>query len=94
MGQFKDIEGDNRFEQAFDDDKGAGLVWADYAVKGDARIILHVEAEPSLRGSGAAGRFMQSLGDHARQTGLKLFPRCSYAVAWHKRHPDYDDVLA
>ena len=53
MGQFKDVEGDNRFEQAFDDDKGAGLVWADYAVKGDARIILHVEAEPSLRGSGA-----------------------------------------
>ncbi|KJV38168.1 acetyltransferase [Brevundimonas sp. KM4] len=70
------------------------MVWADYAVKGDARIILHVEAEPSLRGSGAAGRFMQSLADHARQTGLKLFPRCSYAVAWHKRHPDYDDVLA
>ena len=28
MGQFKDVEGDNRFEQAFDDDKGAGLVWA------------------------------------------------------------------
>ena len=37
---------------------------------------------------------MQSLADHARETGLKLFPRCSYAVAWHKRHPDYDDVLA
>ena len=26
MGQFRDVEGDNRFEQAFDDDKGAGLV--------------------------------------------------------------------
>ena len=83
MGQFKDVEGDNRFEQAFDDDKGAGLVWADYAVKGDARMILHVEAEQSLRGSGAAGRFMQAMAEHARETGLKLFPRCSYAVAWH-----------
>ena len=48
MGQFKDVEGDNRFEQAFDDDKGSGLVWADYAVKGDARMTLHVEAEQSL----------------------------------------------
>lgn len=94
MGQFKDSEGDNRFEQEFDGELGAGLVWADYAVKGDARMILHVEADQSLRGSGAAGRFMQAMADHAREKGLKLFPRCSYAVAWHKRHPDYDDVLA
>ncbi|MFN3837895.1 MAG: GNAT family N-acetyltransferase [Brevundimonas sp.] len=94
MGQFRDAAGENRFEQTFDDDKGAGLVWADYAVRGDARMILHVEAERSLRGTGAAGRFMQAMAEHAREAGLKLFPQCSYAVAWHKRHPDYDDVLA
>ena len=62
--------------------------------RGGARVILHVEAEPGLRGSGAAGRFMQSMAEHARENGLRLFPRCSYAVTWHKRHPDYDDVLA
>jgi uncharacterized protein len=94
MGQFRDAEGENRFEQTFDGDKGSGLVWADYAVRGDVRMILHVEADQALRGSGAAGRFMQALAEHARETGLKLFPQCSYAVAWHKRHPDYDDVLA
>ena len=94
MGQFKDLEGDNRFEQAFDDDKGSGLVWADYAVKGDARMILHVEAEQSLRGSGAAGRFMQAMAEHARAEGLKLAPRCSYAAAWLKRHPEFDDLKA
>ena len=94
MRQFSDAAGENRFEQTFDDDKGAGLVWADYAVRGDARMILHVEAERSLRGTGAAGRFMQAMAEHAREAGLKLFPQCSYAVAWHKRHPDYDDVLA
>ena len=94
MGQFRDAAGENRFEQTFDDDKGAGLVWADYAVRGDARMILHVEAERSLRGTGAAGRFMQAMAEHAREAGLKLFPQCSYAVAWHKRHPDYDAVLA
>jgi predicted GNAT family acetyltransferase len=94
MGQFKDSESDNRFEQAFDGEKGNGLVWADYAVRGDARMILHVEAEQALRGSGAAGRFMQAMAEHAREKGLRLFPHCSYAVAWHKRHPDYDDVLA
>lgn len=94
MGQFRDDAGENRLEQEFDTETGGGQVWADYAVRGGARVILHVEAEPGLRGSGAAGRFMQSMAEHARENGLRLFPRCSYAVTWHKRHPDYDDVLA
>ncbi len=35
-------------------------------------------------------------GDEGRAMaeGLKLRHRCSYAVLWHRRHPDYDDVLA
>ena len=94
MGQFRDEAAERRFTQDFDGQGGEGQVWADYAEKGGARIILHVEADPSLRGSGAAGKFMQSMAEHAREKRLKLFPRCSYAVVWHKRHPDYDDVLA
>ena len=94
MGQFRDDAGEHRFEQDFEGANGAGQVWADYAVRGGARVILHVEAEHELRGSGAAGKFMQSMAEYAREQGLRLFPRCSYAVTWHKRHPDYDDVLA
>jgi hypothetical protein len=63
------------------------------ALQGDARAILHVEAEETLRGTGAAGRFMQGLADHARAAGITLKPRCGYAVAWFKRHPDQADVL-
>lgn len=94
MGQFRDEADENRFTQDFDGEAGRGRVWADYAEKGGARIILHVEADVSLRGSGAAGQFMQAMAEYAREKRLKLFPRCSYAVVWHKRHPDYDDVLA
>ena len=95
MTEFRDASAEQRFEQGFTDADGEPrLVFADYAVQGDTRAILHVEADPELRGSGAAGQFMQSLADHARTEGLKLAPRCSYAVAWFKRHKDYDDVLA
>lgn len=95
MTGFRDRPEAQRFEQAYADADGEShLVFADYAVQGETRVILHVEADPALRGSGAAGRFMQSLADHARAEGLKLRPRCSYAVLWHRRHPDYDDVLA
>lgn len=95
MTDIRDVTAEQRFEQGFTDaDGGLRKVWADYAVEGDRRLILHVEAEDELRGSGAAGRFMQSLADHARAEDLKLAPRCSYAVAWFKRHADYADVLA
>lgn len=94
MSAFKDNAAEQRFEQGFDADGGEKPVWADYASQGERRVILHVEADPALRGSGAAARFMQSLAEHARAEGLKLQPRCGYAVAWHKRHRDYDDVLA
>ena len=94
MGDLRDEKADQRFVQDFDGDNGAGQVWAEYAVRNGAHFILHVEAEPSLRGTGAAGRFMQALVDHARRAGLKLVPRCSYAVAWFRRHADDQDVLA
>jgi predicted GNAT family acetyltransferase len=95
MTEFRDVRSEHRFEQGFADGEGeTRAVFADYAVQGAVRAILHVEAHPALRGGGAAGRFMQALASHARQEGLKLQPRCSYAVLWHRRHSEYDDVLA
>ncbi|MDI1282562.1 GNAT family N-acetyltransferase [Brevundimonas sp.] len=95
MSDLIDRPGAMRFEQAVTAPDGTGaMVWADYAVQGSTRSLLHVEADPALRGSGAAGRFMQALADHARAEGLSLAPRCSYAVAWFKRNPDQGDVLA
>lgn len=94
MTIFRDVRAEQRFEQGFADADGqVRVVFADYAVQGDARVILHVEADPALRGGGAASRFMQSLAAHARAENLKLQPRCSYAVLWHRRHPEYNDVL-
>jgi len=89
MSVFRDVTAEQRFEEGFADDQGQiHTVFADYAIQGDSRLILHVEAASELRGSGAAGRFMQSLSEHARREGLKLTPRCGYAVAWFKRHPE------
>ncbi len=73
MTILRDVRAEQRFEQGFTDADGqVRLVFADYAVQGDTRVILHVEADPALRGGGAAGRFMQSLAAHARNEGLKL----------------------
>ena len=85
----------HRFEQAFEGPNGQPLlVFADYARQGETLAILHVEADPALRGGGAAGRFMQSLVNEARDEGLKLRPVCGYAAAWFRRHPEAAGVLA
>lgn len=95
MTDIRDVHAEQRFEQGFADPEGVlRTVFADYAVQGTTRMILHVEADPALRGTGAAGQFMQALAEHARAEGLKLAPRCSYAVAWLKRHSEFDDVKA
>lgn len=87
---FKDNTAEDRFEWI-----EQGMVsWSDYYKRGEAYVLPHVEAPVALRGSGAAGRLMQATADHARQTGIKLIPTCSYAVLWFRRHPDQQDVLA
>lgn len=62
------------------------LAFADYQRDGHLLIVPHVEADPALRGSGAAGRLMNHLAETARAEGLRITPLCSYAAAWLKRN--------
>lgn len=95
MSDLIDNAAAHRFEQVFSlEDGTTGLVFCDYGVEGQTRLLLHVEAEPHLRGTGASGRFMQALADHGRAHGLRFIPRCSYAVTWFQRHKDDQDLLA
>ncbi len=84
---------DNRDRDRFELEESGHLVWAEYRVRDGKYLIPHVEAEPVLRGTGAAGRLMQQIVEHARTENLVIVPRCSYATAWFERHPEAEDVL-
>ena len=95
MTHFRDNRDGKRFEQGFTTPEGeTGVVFADYIRDGDTVLLRHVEADPALRGSGAAGRFMEALAEHARQESLTVKPLCSYAVAWFRRNKAAQDLLA
>ena len=65
------------------------LAFADYQRSGHRLVIPHVEADPALRGAGAAGRLMTKVAETARAEGMRIPPLCSYAAAWLKRNdPD------
>ena len=84
---------DNKEESRFEREENGLLAWASYRIRDGQKLIPHVEAEPPLRGTGAAGRLMQDIVEHARANQLVIVPRCSYARAWFKRHPEAQDVL-
>ena len=79
--------------QRFEQDVEGGQVHASYRLRDGVYALVHVDADPALRGTGAASRFMEALAQHARDNGLKLAPYCSYARAWFQRHPEAGDIL-
>jgi predicted GNAT family acetyltransferase len=84
---------DNKAQSRFEHEENGLLAWATYRIHDGQYQIPHVEADPPLRGTGAAGRLMQEIVDHARAEKLVIVPRCSYARAWFARHSEAQDVL-
>ena len=74
-------------------DEGGQIVFADYRRDGRRLIIDHVEAPVALRGTGAAGRFMEALASRARANGERLVPLCGYAAAWLHRNAKHRDLV-
>ena len=84
---------DNREESRFEREENGLLAWAEYRIRDGQYLLPHVEAEPPLRGTGAAGRLMADIVEHARAQKLVIVPRCPYARAWFARNPEAQDVL-
>ena len=84
---------DNQELHRFEIEENGYIAFANYRTHDNRYVLTHVEADPALRGTGAAARLMEAIVAHARAHGLKLQPRCSYAGAWFRRHPEAGDLL-
>jgi uncharacterized protein len=85
---------DNRERGRYELEIDGQIVFAKYRREGATLSILHVEAPPRLRGTGAAGRLMQGIVEIARATGAKIVPLCGYAASWIHRHREHHELLA
>lgn len=85
---------DNTDTRRLEMEENGHRVYADYRREGNVLHIPHVEAAPALRGTGAAGRFMQELVAYARAHDLKIRPICGYAASWLQKHKESHDLLA
>ena len=84
---------DNVARERFELVEEGKLAFADYIREGDVLVLPYVEADPALRGRGAAGRLMEGVLGIVRERGLKVRPVCGYAVAYVERHPKWRDLV-
>lgn len=72
----------NRFSTTVED----VVAHLDYEIEAGVLVITHTIVPPAIGGRGIAGQLVQAAFDHARETGLKVRPECSYADVWARRH--------
>ncbi|QBQ40927.1 GNAT family N-acetyltransferase [Sphingobacterium psychroaquaticum] len=64
-----------------------------YNINGDILVIDHTEVEPHYRGNSIAADLVQAAVDHAKKEHLKIDPKCSFAVTFFERFPEYSNLL-
>ena len=70
------------------------IAYANYRLDKGVINIDYVFAPPELRGSGAAGKLMAEIVKMAQERGVKIHPICGYAVAWLKKHDEFEGLVA
>ena len=71
------------------DPSGKVIAEVTFPTKDGVSTIDHTFVDPSLRGEGIAGKLVKLAADKIMAEGNKIAATCSYAVAWFKRHPEY-----
>lgn len=80
--------------QRFECTEEGVLCVLDYQLSGTVMTITHTGVPQAVGGRGIAADLTRHALDTARSRGWKLRPVCSYAAAYIKRHPEYQDLLA
>lgn len=65
----------------------------EYDLEDGRMVITHTRVPDEISGRGIAGRLNRAAFEHARASGLRVRPVCSYAAAWAERHPEYRPLL-
>jgi len=79
-----------RFETVVDGERCT----LDYELAGAIMTITHTRVPDPVAGRGIAAALMETALAHARTSGWRVVPRCSYAVRYLERHPEWSDVVA
>ena len=66
----------------------------DYRLDGGVMTILHTGVPSAVGGRGIASALTLAAAQYARGEGLKVYPACSYAATWFRRHAEFTELIA
>jgi len=65
-----------------------------YQLHEGVMTIVHTGVPAEVGGRGIASELTRIALETARVQGWRVAPRCSYAAAYIKRHPEYLELMA
>lgn len=84
----------NEQEVIYVDEQGGRLAEVTFPAVGEDTVeIDHTYVDPSLRGTGMAGKLMMEAAKTIQEQGKRAVLTCSYAVQWFERHPEYAGLI-
>jgi predicted GNAT family acetyltransferase len=78
----------NREASRFETTVDGRLCVADYRLVGNVMVMTHTYVPPPLEGRGIAAEMVRAALAHARESGHRVDPRCSYVDSYMRRHPE------
>ena len=85
---------DNAARHRYELEVQGSLAFIDYRRSGHVVTLTHAEVPESLRGGGIGSALVRGVLEFARSQGDRIIPRCSFVLAYLRRHPEFDDLRA
>jgi predicted GNAT family acetyltransferase len=89
-GEVKDNPSRSRFEL----EAGGETAFVTYRLTKSALVLVHTEVPKALEGHGIGSALAKGVLDLLRSQGRKAVVGCPFIVAYIRKHPEYEDVLA
>jgi predicted GNAT family acetyltransferase len=65
-----------------------GAAYLAYSRDGEALVVEHTVVPPDMEGQGVGGDLVKAAVSYAKEEGLAVDARCSFARGWLERHGD------
>jgi predicted GNAT family acetyltransferase len=82
----------NAAQHRFESETASGMALLDYTLRDGAIVFTHTEVPKAEEGAGVGGELVRTGLHFARESKLRVVPRCPFVAAYIKKHPEYSDL--
>jgi len=69
------------------------LAFISYRSSGNVVTLMHTEVPQELEGQGLASAMIEKTLQYLEENNRRIIPRCSFVIAYLKRHPEWNRLL-